>query len=183
MSGAEFRPQVPPPPQADPIDYMTFMLGAEEYGVAIARVQEVRSWEKVTRIPNAPAYISGVLNLRGVIVPVIDLRLRLGKPFRAYIKETVVIIFRTLISARERCIGVVVDSICGVLSVAAAEIRQEPASGARQSIEFVAGSINSKGKKVMLLDVDSLPHRSHVDQETRARVGSTDFGPASERRG
>ena len=75
-------------------EYLAFALGAENYAVDILRVQEIRGWEPVTRVPNAPVYVKGVLNLRGTIVPVIDLRQRLGMPFRAYEKETVVIILR-----------------------------------------------------------------------------------------
>ncbi|HXK56449.1 MAG TPA: chemotaxis protein CheW, partial [Gammaproteobacteria bacterium] len=82
--------------RANQDEYLTFSLGTEEYGVDILRVSELRGWGAVTRIPNAPEYVKGVLNLRGNIVPVFDLRQRLGIPFRAYEKETVVIILRVV---------------------------------------------------------------------------------------
>ena len=77
-------------------EFLTFSLGGEDYGVDILRVQEIRGWEAVTRIPNSPLYVKGVLNLRGTIVPVFDLRLRIGMPGREYTKGTVVVVLRIL---------------------------------------------------------------------------------------
>lgn len=151
-------------------EYMAFSLGVEEYAVEILRVQEIRGWEPVTRIPNVPAYVKGVLNLRGTIIPVIDLRLRLGMPFRAYEKETVVIVLRVVDGQGEKSIGVVVDAVSGVLSVDAQTIQIAPDFGARLSTEFFDGLIAADEKMVMLLDVDRLFCFSDGSKETGPSV-------------
>jgi purine-binding chemotaxis protein CheW len=137
-------------------EYMTFTLGAEGYGVEILRVREIRGWESVTRIPNAPPYVKGVLNLRGTIVPVIDLRQRLGMPLRAYEKETVVIILRILNDNTEKNIGVIVDSVSDVLCAAVDDIQRAPDFGARLNTDFIDGVVSDKEMMIMLLNVDNL---------------------------
>ncbi|MCB1752419.1 MAG: purine-binding chemotaxis protein CheW [Gammaproteobacteria bacterium] len=149
--------------RANQDEYLTFSLGTEEYGVDILRVSELRGWGAVTRIPNAPEYVKGVLNLRGNIVPVFDLRQRLGIPFRAYEKETVVIILRVVASMTEKNIGVVVDAVSDVLCATAAEIQPSPDFGARLKTDLINGMISANDKMVMLLDVDKLKNFSAID--------------------
>jgi len=103
-------------------EFLTFRLGAEEYGIDILRVQEIRSYEPPTRIANAPAFIKGVVNLRGVIVPIIDLRLKLGCPSAEYNGFTVVIV----LNVRGRVVGAVVDSVSDVLELGRDEIKPAP---------------------------------------------------------
>ena len=98
-------------------EYLTFRLGAEEYGIDILRVQEIRSYEAPTRIANAPAFLKGVVNLRGVIVPIVDLRLKLGCDSAEYNHFTVVIV----LNVRGRVVGAVVDSVSDVLELAGAQ--------------------------------------------------------------
>jgi len=145
-------------------EYMTFTLGVEEYAVEILRVQEVRGWEAVTRIPNAPAYVKGVLNLRGSIVPVVDLRLRLDMPFRAYQKETVVIVLMVVGGNQERSIGIVVDGVSGILNAFAEDIQTTPDFGARLDTEYIRGLVTADEKMVALLDVDRLLCFSNGDE-------------------
>jgi purine-binding chemotaxis protein CheW len=103
-------------------EYLSFRLGAEEYGIDILRVQEIRRYEPPTRIANAPAFVMGVVNLRGVIVPIIDLRLKLGCAHVAYNDFTVVIVLNLL----GRVIGCVVDSVSDVLELDAEDIKPAP---------------------------------------------------------
>lgn len=106
-----------------PREYLSFRLGAEEYGIDILRVQEIRSYEAPTRIANAPRFVMGVVNLRGVIVPIIDLRLKLGYSSVQYNEFTVVIVLTVL----DRVIGVVVDSVSDVLEIAPDDVKPAPA--------------------------------------------------------
>src|ERR1044071_3409047 len=107
-------------------EYLTFRLGGEEYGIDILRVQEIRSYEQPTRIANAPAFLKGVVNLRGVIVPIVDLRLKLGCECAEYNHFTVVIV----LNVRGRVVGAVVDSVSDVLELNGEQIRQAPATNA-----------------------------------------------------
>src|SRR4051812_25063150 len=103
-------------------EYLTYRAGAEEYGVDIQTVQEIRSYEAPTRIPGAPRFVKGVVNLRGVIVPIVDLRLRLECEQADYTPFTVVIV----LAARQRVVGVVVDSVSDVLDLPADTIKPPP---------------------------------------------------------
>jgi len=141
----------------DTDQYLTFTLADEDYGVDILRVQEIRGWEPVTRIPNAPAYVKGVLNLRGAIVPVFDLRQRFGMPMQAYSKDTVVIVLRVMNrGGGMRNMGVVVDAVSDVLNARASEIRGTPDFGVGVSTEYISGLATAADKMIMLLDVDRL---------------------------
>jgi purine-binding chemotaxis protein CheW len=137
--------------------YLTFSLAEEEYGVDILRVQEIRGWESVTRIPNSPVYVKGVLNLRGAIVPIFDLRRRFDMPAQDYSKDTVVIVLRvTSRNSEMRNMGVVVDAVSDVLNARASEIRGTPDFGAGVATEYISGLASAGDKMIMLLDVDRL---------------------------
>ena len=137
-------------------EYLTFQSGTEDYGVDILRVQEIRAWETVTRIPNSPDYVKGVLNLRGAIVPVFDLRQRLGLGGIEYSKETVVIVLRVICRGKERSMGIVVDAVSDVLNAHTDSIRNTPEFGQDIATGFISGLADSDGKMIMLLDVDRL---------------------------
>ena len=143
-------------PRDSATEYLTFRLGDEDYGVDILRVREIRGWEQVTRIPNAPEYVRGVLNLRGSIVPIFDMRRRLGMQPMAYSKNTVVIVLRVKGLACERNIGVVVDEVSDVLDTRQVSIRHAPQVSGGMPTEYIAGLADVEGKMVMLLDVDRL---------------------------
>ena len=136
--------------------YLTFVCGGEEYGVEILRVQEIKGWDHVTRVPYAPAYVLGVMNLRGMIVPVIDLRTRLKLPKRDFDASTVVIVVRVRSSRGEKTVGIVVDAVSEVYSVVADAIRPVPDLGGLADGSCVRGIATVDGKMVMLLDIDSL---------------------------
>ena len=103
-------------------EFLTFRLGAEEYGIDILRVQEIRSYEQPTRIANAPSFIKGVVNLRGVIVPIVDLRMKLGCDSAEYNTFTVVIV----LNVKGRVVGAVVDSVSDVLELSRDSIKPAP---------------------------------------------------------
>jgi purine-binding chemotaxis protein CheW len=137
--------------------YLTFMLAQEQYGLNILQVQEIRGWEKTTRIPNSPEHVRGVLNLRGTIVPIMDLRMRFGLPAAPYGKETVVIVVRTgQQGGDERSLGLVVDAVSDVLTARDEEIIDTPEFGAHVPTENILGLVSDGAKMVMLLDVGSL---------------------------
>ena len=136
--------------------YLTFELAGEDYGVDILRVQEIRGWDVVTRIPNAPPYVKGVLNLRGAIVPIFDLRERFDLPFHEYTKDTVVIVLRINSRSGMRIMGVIVDAVSDVLNASGDGHTNAPDFGSRIATEFIAGLVSAGDKMVMLLDVDKL---------------------------
>jgi purine-binding chemotaxis protein CheW len=150
-------------------EFLTFCLGDEDYGVDILRVVEIRGWEPVTRIPNAPGYVQGVVNLRGSIVPVFDLRMRLNMPRQEYGKQTVVIVLRIKTDHGEKNIGIVVDSVSDVLHANVGEIQKTPNFGNRLETNHIAGLANAGEKMIMLLDVDSLqPSAVVADDDANA---------------
>lgn len=137
--------------------YLTFVLATEEYAVDILRVQEIKGWSKVTPIPNTPGYICGVINLRGTIVPIIDLRLRFGLERLEYGAMTVVVVVKVVSSgSRERIMGIVVDVVSDVYDVSESEIKPPPDFGSVISIEFVKGLATVGDKMVIVLDIDRL---------------------------
>ncbi|KPF43326.1 chemotaxis protein CheW [beta proteobacterium AAP121] len=139
-----------------PSEYLSFRLGDEEYGIDILRVQEIRSYEAPTRIANAPHFIKGVVNLRGVIVPVIDLRLKLGCDSAEYNAFTVVIV----LSVRGRVIGAVVDSVSDVLALAADDIKPAPEINSAVEADYILGmgcvKAGEAQRMLILTDIDAL---------------------------
>lgn len=140
------------------LQYLTFNLAGESYGIDILRVQEIRGWVPVTKVPNAPAFVRGVMNLRGAIVPVVDLRLRFGLESVEYTKITVVIVVTVRSEPHgDRIIGMVVDGVSDVLNINnAADIKDAPDFGAAVHTEFISGLVAIDSGMVMLLDVDRL---------------------------
>jgi purine-binding chemotaxis protein CheW len=145
------------------LQFLSFILGDEIYGVDILRVQEIRSWEPVSRIPNVPTYEKGVVNLRGSIVPIIDLRERFQLGRSDYTPLTVVVILHVWAGEKARVIGVVVDSVSDVVDVKRKDIQTAPNFGAKVSTEFINGLVAVNGGMVMLLDVDKLLKLEGVD--------------------
>ncbi len=137
-------------------EYLTFLLQGEEYGVDILCVQEIRVWSAVTELPNKPGYIKGVINLRGVIIPIIDLRLRFGLPELDYDEQTVTIILRQQHQARTMVVGIVVDGVSEVYKFASQSIRRAPAFGNDIDGCFLKGLASVDDKLIILLDCDSL---------------------------
>ena len=140
----------------DSAQFLTFVCAGEEYGVDILCVQEIKGWDGVTRVPYTPPYVLGVMNLRGVIVPVIDLRARFGLESKPFDSSTVVIVVRVRTEAGEKTAGIVVDAVSEVYSVAPENIKATPDLGAVADGACVQGLTSVDGKMVMLLDIDRL---------------------------
>lgn len=137
--------------------YLTFHLGGESYGVDILRVQEIKGWSAVTHVPNSPDYMLGVLNLRGEIIPIVDLRVRFGMAELEYLPTTVVIVLRVNgRSGVRRTMGIVVDGVSDVLNIAETMVKPTPDFGAVVNTEFISGLATVDGRMVMLIDIDRL---------------------------
>jgi purine-binding chemotaxis protein CheW len=132
--------------------YLTVNLADEEYGIDILAVREIRGWTSVTRIPQAPGYVLGVLNLRGAIVPVLDLRLRFGLSREEYTGTTVTVI----ITVAGRLFGIVVDAVSDVLDVEENNVRPVPDMGTAVDTEYLKGLTSIGERMVLLLDADKL---------------------------
>lgn len=133
-------------------EYLTFMLGRETYGIDILKVQEIRGYDTVTHIANAPDFMKGVINLRGVIVPIVDMRIkfRVGEP--TYHQFTVVIIMNVL----NRVIGMVVDSVSDVVTLTPDQIRPAPELGAALDTHYITGLGTLNDQMLILVDIEKL---------------------------
>lgn len=134
------------------LQQLTITLADEEYGIDILSVREIRAWSKVTRIPQTPVYVLGVLNLRGAIVPVIDLRLRFGLPRENYDGTTVTVV----VAVGDRLFGVVADAVADVFDAYEDKIKPVPDLGAIVDTRFLKGLAGDGERMVMLLDVEKL---------------------------
>mgnify|MGYP000471008025 FL=1 len=136
--------------------YLTFDLAGEMYGVEILRVQEIRGWETVREIPNTPDYIKGALNLRGEIVPIIDLRVRFAMENIEYTPVTVVIVLCVETEQGSSIMGIVADAVSDVLDVNLNDIKDKPNLGVKIDTQFIRGMYVTKDNMIMLLNVDKL---------------------------
>jgi len=135
-----------------PREVVTFTLGKEEYGIDIQRVQELRGYDAVTRIANSPDYIKGVVNLRGVIVPIIDLRIKFNLEAPKYDEFTVVIV----LDIHKRIVGVVVDSVSDVISLEADQIKPPPEMGSALDTDYLIGLGTLDQRMLILVDIEKL---------------------------
>lgn len=135
---------------------LTFVLGEETYGVDILRVQEIRGWSAVTKIPQSPPHVLGVLNLRGSIVPIVDLRMRLALERAEYTSITVIIVLSVVSQGARRDFGVVVDGVSDVVDVNEADVRPAPELGAMAATDFIRGLVPVSERMIVLLDIDRL---------------------------
>ncbi len=140
--------------------YLTFLLAGEEYGVDILRVQEIKGWDNVTMIPNTPDYIKGVINLRGTIVPIVDLRARFSLETIPYGITTVVIVLRVNSDNGSRIMGIVVDAVSEVYNISDDALKQAPDFGQAISTDFVMGLGTVDDKMIIVLDIDHLLNSS-----------------------
>ena len=139
-------------------EYLTFLLAGEEYGLEILRVQEIKGWDDATTIPNTPEYILGVINLRGTVVPIIDLRKRFNLESIPFGPTTVVIVVKVKEDGDERTIGIVVDAVSEVYKLAGSSVQPPPDFGNAISTDFVRGLATVSEKMLILIDVDRLIH-------------------------
>ncbi|MEH6543657.1 MAG: chemotaxis protein CheW [Porticoccaceae bacterium] len=136
--------------------FLTFLLGGEEYGVDILRVQEIRGWDGATAIPNTPDYVLGVINLRGIVVPIVDLRKRFKLSEANFDAATVVVVVNVIYEGSERVMGAVVDGVSDVYNFSADDISDAPDLGIKISTEVVKGFAMADDKMIIILDIDKL---------------------------
>jgi purine-binding chemotaxis protein CheW len=133
-------------------EFLAFKLGAEEYGIDILRVQEIRSYEKPTRIAKAPDFIKGVINLRGVIVPIVDLRVKFHLPDASYTEFTVVIV----LNIGSRVVGIVVDAVSDVITLSSEQLRPVPEFSSTIASDHVLAIGAIEERMLILIDIDKL---------------------------
>jgi len=148
--------------------YLTFMLAAEEYGLEILKVQEIKGWEQTTPVPNAPSYVLGVINIRGEIVPIIDLRIRFDLESVPPSPTTVIVVITIHSGELERTIGLVVDAVSEVYRFEKENIQEPPATGDRTSADCINGLASFEEKMVLLLDVDRLIDFDRINEPAAA---------------
>ena len=140
-------------------EFLTFRLGSEEYGIEILKVQEIRGYDAITHIANAPEFIKGVVNLRGIIVPIIDMRIKFKLGKADYDQFTVVII----LNVAGRVMGIVVDGVSDVINLSAEQVRPAPEFGVVIDTEYIMGLGTVEERMLILVDIEKL-------------MGSTDMG-------
>lgn len=148
--------------------FLTFQLAGQLYGVEILRVQEIKGWEKPTRLPHSPQFIQGVINLRGAVVPILDLRRRFGLGEAEYGRTTVVIVVKVDSERGELTAGMVVDGVCEVSNIKAQELRAPPDMAAAIDTDFVRGLAMVDDKMLILLDVVRLISSTLVESSKAA---------------
>ncbi|MCE2596903.1 chemotaxis protein CheW [Motilimonas cestriensis] len=134
------------------LEYLTFTLGDEHYGLDIMKVREIRGYEPVTKIANAPAFIKGVLNLRGDIVPIVDLRLKFNVGEASYNEFTIVI----MLHINERIVGIVVDAVSDVINMQATDIKPPPEFGVAFDSQYLYGLAPVNEQMIILLNIEKL---------------------------
>jgi purine-binding chemotaxis protein CheW len=143
--------------------YLIFHLGAEEFGTEVLKVREIMGIQDITTVPQVPSYVKGVINLRGKVIPVVDLRLKFGLPPEEYTARTCIIVVRTLQREEEMMIGIVVDGVAEVLNLAAADIEDTPDFGPGVATPYLKGMAKIKGKVKILLDIDQVLSARELD--------------------
>ena len=146
--------------------YLTFVLGGEEYGLEILKVREIISVMEITEVPQVPAFIKGVINLRGKVIPVMDLRLKFGMESVEYTRETCIIV----VNIGDLLIGVVVDTVAEVLDITEEEIDPPPTFGSTVKTDFIMGMGKIKGKVKILLDIDKILSVDELNMATKAEA-------------
>jgi purine-binding chemotaxis protein CheW len=145
--------------EEDLSQYVTFIIGEEIYGVEVLKVQEIIGMAPITHVPNAPVFLQGVINLRGAVVPVVDMRSKFVMSAREYDAFTVIII----VEVRERLIGMIVDSVSDVASIPIGTIQDIPDFAVHVDTDFIKGIGQVEGKFVIILDVDRILSSEEVN--------------------
>jgi purine-binding chemotaxis protein CheW len=136
--------------------YLTFSLAGEEYGIGILKVKEIIGMMNITPVPQTPAFVKGVINLRGKVIPVVDLRLRFALEAAAYTERTCIIVVEVAGANGSIMMGIVVDAVSEVLNIRGADIENTPAFGVRLDTDFILGMAKAAGGIKILLDIDKV---------------------------
>ena len=136
--------------------YLTFVVDHEEFGVAVLKVREIMGIQEVTAMPRTPAWMKGVINLRGKIIPVVDLRLKFGLPAAAYTERTCIVVVQIRAGADLMPMGIIVDEVSEVVSMSTGDIEDTPDFGSGIDTAYILGMAKIKGKVKILLDIDKV---------------------------
>ena len=160
-------------PQASPIrpldinkpvgKYLIFNLGPEEFGTEVLKVREIMGLQDITAIPQVPAHVKGVINLRGKVIPVVDLRLKFGMEPQEYTARTCIVVMRILQGDEDMMIGMIVDGVVEVLNLTAADIEETPDFGPGVVTPYLTGMAKIKGRVKILLDMDHVLSSNELD--------------------
>jgi purine-binding chemotaxis protein CheW len=136
--------------------YLTFSLSEEEYGIGILKVKEIIGMMMITKMPQVPAYVKGVINLRGKVIPVVDLRLKFGLDEMEYTDRTCIIVMEIKSNTGSVLMGIVVDAVSEVLNIKAADIEDTPTFGVTMRTDYILGMAKAGGSVKILLDIDKV---------------------------
>jgi purine-binding chemotaxis protein CheW len=136
--------------------YLTFQLGNEEFGTGVLKVREIMKLQEITAVPQTPPFVKGVINLRGRVIPVIDLRMKFSLPPQEYTEHTCIVVVRALSPAGEVPMGIIVDGVVEVLTLTPADIEDTPDFGHGAATPYLLGMAKAKGRVRILLDMDQV---------------------------
>ncbi|MGZ8184774.1 MAG: chemotaxis protein CheW [Methylobacter sp.] len=166
------------PEQEEQQQYLTFMLSGETYAISILRIKEIIQYGQLTEVPRMPEFIRGVINLRGAVVPVIDLSARFGKPPTAVGRRNCIIIIEVALGTETQSVGVMVDAVNAVLEIPGSEIEPAPTFGTNIRADFIAGMGKINGKFVIILNIQHV--LSMDDMEALVSMGASSAVPVSD---
>jgi purine-binding chemotaxis protein CheW len=160
----------------DVTQYLTFFVGGEEYAVGVLRVKEIIEYQPLTRVPSTPPWIRGVINLRGAVVPVVDLAAKFGLPEAAVTKRTCLVIVELALEGKRAVMGIVVDTVSQVMDLSAEDVEPAPPFGTQVRVDYLLGMAKVDKKFVLLLDID----RVLSAREVLASLDVPEGGPPQE---
>lgn len=163
---------------AEPGQYLTFRIAGEEHAIGILKVREIIEYEEVTRVPATPPWIRGVLNLRGSVVPAIDLAVKLGLPASPVTRRTCIVIAEVDFEGEPTVMGVIADSVSQVVDLAAEDIEPPPGFGTRVHTDYLLGMGKTGKKLALLLDVDRILSAAEILQVSALEDAATEEAPA-----
>lgn len=169
MQTAAIQDLGPKMPLIDPRagKYLSFHVGPEEFAIGVLGVREIMGMQDVTAVPHTPAYVKGIINLRGKVVPVVDLRLKFGVPATEYTARTCIVVVDLPGDSGHVLMGVIVDSVSEVMNITAGEIEDAPDFGEEVSIPYLIGIAKSKGKVKLLLNIEKVLTTSELTDISR----------------
>lgn len=144
--------------------YLVFHLGKEEFGIPVLKVREIMGILEITAVPQTPAYVKGIINLRGKVIPVADLRIRFGLPETPYTQRTCIIVVQIDSPSGPLMVGVIVDEVSEVLNIASGDIEDTPTFGATAPARYLQGMAKVKGKVKILLEIDGLLNEEETNE-------------------
>lgn len=147
--------------------YLSFCLGNEEFAIGVLRVREIMGMQDITAVPQTPPYVKGIINLRGKVVPVVDLRLKFGMDPAEYTQRTCIVVVDVPGQAGRLLMGVIVDAVSEVLNVSASDVEDTPDFGEGVAIPYLLGIAKTKGKVKMLLDIEQVLTSSEIQKLAR----------------